>query len=340
MTLPLHQKMTNHEISVVLDFISGVLALKGEDRFRVRAYQNAAAAVDQYPEQLWELFKHHQNLDDVPAIGQTLTEKLTELFTTGTIQAFQKYVQDIPAGVWALTPIHGIGVKKAYKLSHAFHLEDEKTALRELFSRAQAGEVSKLEGFGVKSEQELIEALQHHVVQERMPRAVAAPIAERLVQTLLTCPAIQKAEALGSLRRHTATVGDIDIGIATNDIGLVKTFVKSMKSVKRMIIEGDQVMRVMLDSDHQVDIKVSPLDEWGSFLQHYTGSKEHNIKLREFALRQGKSLSEHGIKETDIQGHTVIKKFTSEKDFYTYLGLKWMPPEERLGTTEIEAAKL
>lgn len=332
--------MSNRELSTVLDFISGVLALKGEDRFRVRAYQNAAAAVDQHPEQLWELFRTHQNLDDVPAIGRTLVEKLTELFTTGNIVAFQKYVHDIPAGVWALTPVHGIGVKRAYKLATTFHLDKEETALSELIAKAQAGEIRNLEGFGEKSEQELLEALQNHVVRDRIHRSVAAPIAHQLITELLKSPAIQKAEALGSLRRETPTVGDIDIGIATNNIGSVKTFVKNMKSVKRVIIEGDQVLRVMLTNDHQVDIKASPLEAWGSFLQHYTGSKEHNIKLREFALRQGKSLSEHGIKETDEQGFSILKKFTSEEAFYAHLGLDWIKPQDRVGSDEIERAKI
>jgi DNA polymerase (family 10) len=202
---------------------------------------------------------------------------------------------------------------------------------------AQSGKIRLLDGFGEKSETELITIIDNHQVQTRIPYSQAHSIAETFLNQLITCEAITTAEMLGSLRRHNPTIGDIDIGIATTNIGLVKNCVNDMKIVKRVVASGPQLIRVILESGFQVDIKVSTAEEWGAFLQHFTGSKEHNIKLREYALDKGLSLSEHGIKNTDTGKLTT---FSDETAFYNYLGLQWIPPQNRVGGSEIEAALL
>jgi DNA polymerase (family 10) len=314
-----------------------VLELQGADRFRVRAYDNAATAISLYPQELKELFKQHYDLDKIPGVGKTLVEKLTELFSTGTIEAFQKYVSDIPAGTWPLAQLHGIGVKKAYKLATTFKLDDEATALAQIKQHAHNHDIRLLAGFGEKSESELITMIDNHKQHSRIPYSTAHSIAQSFVDELKKCDAVVTAEMLGSLRRHSPTIGDIDLGIATTDIGRVEECVKNMKSVKRLVVSGPQLLRVMLTSDFQVDIKVSTKAEWGAFLQHFTGSKEHNIKLREYALDKGMSLSEHGIKDTKTSQLTT---FDDETEFYRYLGLNWIKPEERVGGSEIELARL
>lgn len=341
MELTLHKHATNHELAQVFAFIAGVISLKEGNSFRARAYQNAAVAIEQHPQQLHEMFLTNPDFDKIPGIGETLQLKLTELFTTGNVKAFQKYVADLPAGMWPLFHLSGLGAKKAFRLATTFKLNNAATAVAELLKHAQAGEVQHLDGFGVKSEQDLITILQSADPKPRVSLAEAQPIAEEVVTYLKSCPAIQKIEVLGSLRRQTATVGDIDIGIAATDMAQVKTFVQDAKWVKRVVVAGEQLIRIILQDDRQVDIKLSTPAEWGAFLQHFTGSKEHNIRLREFALKQGKSLSEHGIKYLDDQGNvTTQKHFADEKEFYAELGLAWIPTQKRLGTTELQDYRL
>lgn len=343
MKLHLHKAMTNQEISEVLDFISGVLELKGENRFRVRAYENAAASISQLPKELKAMFLTDADFDKVPGVGDTLNQKLTELFTTGDIKAFQKYVEPIPIGTFTLSTVHSIGVKKAYKIASHFDLGSEEQALTMTLKLAQQGLIRQLDGFGEKSEKDIITALQHHVTRTRIPYKEALQVAERVKADLIMCEAIVKVEVLGSLRRQTATVGDVDLGIAITDMDTVKSFVKTLKGVKRLMVAGDQLLRIQTTDDWQVDIKVSPLAEWGSFLQHFTGSKEHNIKLREYALDCGYSLSEHGIKLLKPSAAGEVNdqlKFNNEVAFYAFLSLKWIPPAERIGSDEIERYKM
>jgi DNA polymerase (family X) len=337
MKLQLHKHMTNEEISDVFEFISELLKAEGANRFRVSAYENAAATIKIYPKQLHEMFLSDPDFNDIPAVGKTLNEKLVELFTTGNIKALQKYVTDVPDGVYPLVKVHGIGGKRALFLATHFNLNEEKTALKTLLEHAKAGDIQNLPGFGEKSEQDIIEQLEHHQEKPRMTHEAAQAIADKLMGLLKQCEDIVTVETLGSLRRGTPTVGDVDLGIAVKDMGRVKNYVKTMDSVRNITVEGEGLIRIFLTDGTQVDIKVSSPVEWGAFIQHFTGSKEHNIKLREFALEQGKSLSEHGIKITDdISGEKIVKIFADEKDFYNDLGLEWIPPEERVGKDEIK----
>ena len=327
--------MSNQEIADVFNFISGIIALHDTTPWRARAYQNAAAVIEQLDTPLHEMFLTDPKFGKTPGIGDAIQQKLAELFTTGDISAFQEYVEKVPAGTYSLDKVHGIGVKKAYKLSSIFGLDKAETAISDLLTLAQTGKIRDIEGFGEKSENDLITALQAHVPKQRIPYNVAKPIADQVVIELKKCPAVKTAEVLGSLRRRLESVGDIDIGIGVSDIGSVKEFVKQMAIVKRVVVAGDQSMRIMLHDDNQVDIKVAKPEEWGSFLQHFTGSKEHNIRLRELALKQGKSLSEHGIKIGD-----ELTPYATEEKFYASLGLRWIPPEQRVGAEEITAAKM
>lgn len=330
MHLPLKKDLSNQEIADVFNFIAGVLALQKANPFRSRAYLNAASVIEQLEQPLSEMFLTNPDFDDLPGIGDTLQQKLVELFTTGNVKALQEYVADIPASVFVLDKVHGLGVKRGYVLAKAFHLDNADTAITDLIALAQAGKIRDLEGFGEKSEADILAALQAHVTKKRLPYAVAKKIADQLVAELKECPDIAHIEVLGSLRRQLETIGDVDIGIAVKDMGRVKEFVKNMKSVKRIVVAGDQLMRVQLQDGNQVDIKVATPEEWGSFLQHFTGSKEHNIRLRELAIKQGKSLSEHGIKENG-----QLKLFEDEKSFYADLGLPWIPPQDRVGGAEL-----
>lgn len=342
MNLPLNKTMSNQEISIVMEFISEVIGLNPDNRFRVKAYQEAAEVIAQWNEPLVDIFADNEQADaakiydSIPGIGESITKKLVELFSTGNIKSFQKYVENIPSGVFALCQVNGIGAKRAFKICSNFEVSD-KNALSDVVKLAKTGKIRELDGFGEKSEADLIRFIEDHQKLERMPYEEAKQLADKVVKALGECKNITKMEVLGSLRRRHTTIGDIDLGIATKNIQKTQECVSNLLIVKRVVIAGEGMMRVILNSGQQVDIKVSPEDEWGSFLQHFTGSKEHNIMLRRYALKMGLSLSEHGITNRKTQ---EVTKYSTEEAFYKRLGLQYIPPRERKGGTELERYQL
>lgn len=342
MKLKLSKTMANQEIAEVLKFISEILGLDEENIFRTKAYQEAAEVVAQWNEPLIDIFADHTDEEatqifiDMPGIGEGIAKKLVELFKTGNIKVFQEYVKDLPEGMFELCQVAGIGAKRAYRICSRLPVRAVHP-LDDVLSLAKAGRVQQLEGFGEKSEAELIKAIENYKARARMSYDVANRFADEVVWEMKKDPHLKKIEVLGSLRRHHTTIGDIDLGIVTDDLAATKNFINQFKLAKRTVILGDGLMRLQLKNGHQVDIKISPFDEWGSFLQHFTGSKEHNIKLRRFALSQGLSLSEHGILDKKTG---KVEKYADERKFYARLGLPLIPARERIGGDEIERYQL
>jgi len=348
MKLPLHSAMTNQELGVLFDFIAKVLNMRPGNRYRARAYEEASDVVAHLPYQLHQQIKRLQKagtivqaieklqreLEALPGIGESIANKLIELLTTGDIRAFQKYVRALPGGMYALMKIHGIGAKKAFALAEKFKLDDPQAAILALLTKAKHGLVQGLTGFGEKSEQQLITTLegQHH--KARIPHAQALKVAEKIEDTLKKSKLVTKVIFLGSLRRGTETVGDIDLGVvAKNPKKVVDYLVKNLSMLDRVLVAGENLLSIIVTNGWQADIKFASLNEWGSFIQHFTGDKLHNIALRELALKKGLSLSEHGIK---VKKTGELKKFRTEAEFYKFLGLKLIPPAQRIGGNELE----
>ncbi|MEO8581037.1 MAG: helix-hairpin-helix domain-containing protein [Patescibacteria group bacterium] len=332
--------MTNQEISKRFEYLAAALQLIDQKKyfFQIRSYQKIAQVLRDLPEQIEQLYQEKKSLDAIEGIGPAIESKIIELLTTGHSEEMDQFISQVPAAVFPLLDVNGIGVKRAYKFVSTFQLVP-KTAVDELEKLAQAGKIRTLEGFGEKSEQDIIEAINLSRHQEASySYDKAFKIANELLKELKNCPQVDDALPLGSLRRKKARVRDIDLGISTTHFDQVKTFVKKIKNVKQILADGDNLIRVILQNNIQVDIKSSPPQRWGAFLQHFTGSKEHNIKLREFALKQDKSLSEHGIKLVDQDKKLV--EFATEEEFYKYLGLQWIPPEKRVGEEEINQARI
>lgn len=343
MQLSLHRQMTNEEISSLLEFVADVLLAKEANQFRINAYRNAAAAISAYAKPLRSLPAEPASFRQVPAVGEAIADKLAELFQTGNIVELQDLVADVPAGMRPLTQIEGIGGKRAFQLAKHFQLRDEKTALAKLLTAAKSGDIRELSGFGVKSESDIITKVEGYAgSKQRIPYEQAHRISQKLLDQLTTFPEIERAEVMGSLRRQSESIGDIDIGLTVNNIGSVKKRVKNMKNVKRVIVAGDQLISLLTDQDVRVDLKIAPAAEWGSFLQHFTGSREHNILLREYALTLNMSLSEHGIKLLHPTTGEVKQqlKFSDEEKFYEQLGFNWIPPQERTGQKELDRYKI
>ncbi|MCL5090625.1 MAG: PHP domain-containing protein [Patescibacteria group bacterium] len=347
----MNKYFTNQEIAELLRRVESAYEVKGENRFKIRAYDTAAASVEHSTSELKDLWDEGK-LDQVPGVGKSIAQHLDELFRTNKVKHFEKVMQGLPPAMFALEKIPGVGPKRALVLAKELKITEEKEAVEKLKEKALAGEVKKLEGFGEKLEQDLLRGIDSYekgeVETKRMPLYFANELAEELINYLKKNPEVVEAYPLGSLRRKLATVGDIDIAVSTNKPEEVLNYFFKYPKIQKVLDRGEKDLgRVTLQNGQQVDIRTSLPESFGAMLQHFTGSKQHNIALREFALSKGKSLSEYGIKKLKTvdnrqkpESRTQIteQKFKNEIDFYQALGLDYIPPEIREDTGEIEAS--
>jgi len=231
-------------------------------------------------------------------------------------------MKGIPESVFPLLDIPTFGPKKAYRLVKEFSLDSPKTVINQLEEIAKSGKIAKLEGFGEKSQADILRAISEYRLgigkAERMVLPYAFELAEKLVSHLKISKAVVEAIPLGSLRRMVATVGDIDIAVATNNpTEVIKHFI-AYPNKERVIEQGPTTASILVSGGKQIDLMTQPIQGFGSLLQHFTGSKNHNIHLREYALSKGLSLSEHGIKYLHKKNQT-IKKYESEEKFYLFI---------------------
>ena len=334
--MPGGESLSNNE--VVREFREALAAMeiKKYNRFKIRAYQNVISSLDNLTSSIYDLWENNQ-LENVPGIGESIKEHLDELFSKNKVSEFTKLKQDLPEGMFELINLRGIGAKTAYKLSTELGLNKRESALEKVKKAAQDGKIRVLEGFGEKSEQDVLEAIEqmsrHKSVKTRLLLVHAEEIAERITDHMKKLSEVARVDVLGSLRRRSPTVGDLDFAVVTaNREKVIEHFV-SFPEVKEVLSRGDKKASVVLKNDIQADLMTADADSYGSLLQHFTGSKQHNIMLREYAMAKGLSLSEYGIK----RGKKLIKT-ADEQNFYSRLDLQYIPPELRHGADEIETA--
>ena len=340
--MPKAKFFTNQEIAEILRNIAAAYEVKGEDLFRVAAYQRAAASVEHSTSQLKDLWDEGK-LDEVPGIGKSIASYLDELFRTGKVKHFEQVMKALPPSMFVFEKIPGVGPKRALELAQKLNITSEKGAVKRLKKAAKEGKVRVLEGFGEKLEEDLlagIEALEKGELKTaRMPLYLADSLARELIAYLKKNPKVVEAHPLGSLRRMLATIGDIDISVSTENPKEVMEYFFKYPKIKKVVSKGEEALgRVVLESGQQVDIRLSLPQRYGAMLQYFTGSKQHNINLRSYALGKGLSLSEYGIKKTKVK-KAEIKAYPTEEEFYHDLGMEWIPPEIREGRGEIEAAE-
>lgn len=333
--------MSNQEIAKLLKNVAASYTIKDEKKFhfQIIAYQKAADTVSNLTEELNDYYQEDR-LKDLPGIGNTLKSHLIELFKKGKVSHFEWVLKDIPQSVFVLMEIPSFGPKKSYKLVREFKLNNPQTVIEDLEKIARKGKIAILEGFGDKSQSDILRSIEEFKEGKgkttRMPLPYAFEISEKILLYLRKCPEIEKAEALGSLRRRSATVGDIDIAACGKNPEQIIDYFTKYPSTERIIEKGDISASILVSGGKQIDLLVQPLESFGSLLQHFTGSKNHNIALRELALKKGLSLSEYGIK--NIKGGK-INKYSNEDKFYNAIGLQWIPPELREDKGEIESSK-
>ena len=334
--------MNNKEVARLLRNVAASYRIKDEKKyyFQLIAYENASDTIESLPEQLENLYKENK-LDNVPNIGKTIKSRLEELFKKGKVSHFDYVLKGIPPAVFALIEIPSLGPKRAYKLSIELGLKNQDTAVDELEKIAKSGGIAKIPGFGEKSEKDILRAIAEFKLGKgkttRMVLPIAFEVGQRVLDYLYLSKKVKRAETLGSLRRMMPTIGDVDIAVATDDPKAVINHFVKFPNLERVIEKGPTTASILALGGKQIDLMTQPVKSFGSLLQHFTGSKNNNVHLREYALKNGMSLSEKGIKK-NINGKEKLLKFDTEESFYSELSMDWIPPEIREDTGEIELA--
>jgi DNA polymerase (family 10) len=325
---------SNQQIADLLRSVAAALELsRGDNRFRIIAYRRAADSVEHSASDIKDLWDDGR-LDKLPGIGEGIAAHLDELFRTGRVRHFRAVLKPFPPAVFELIKVPGLGPKTALRLCKALGLAKAQSALSSLIKAARKGRIARVEGFGSDSQAAILASLEQYSSRDRrllMP--VAKGAADDIISWMKKQASVVNIEALGSLRRWVATIGDIDIAVSTSDPVAVISHFCAYPKVSRVIESGDTKASITLLNGLQIDLMTALPASFGSLLQHFTGSKFHNIALRELAIKKGYSLSEYGIKTPDLT------TFSSESDFYQFLGLDYIPPELRENMGEIESAQ-
>src|SRR3954453_7331198 len=319
---------TNAEIAAAFEELGDLYELDGAVSYRVIAYRTAAKAVRDAPVSIMALTREG-NVTSVPGIGKTLEEKLRALDETGDIPAAVKLRAKFPSGLLAVMHLPGFGPKRARLLYDQLGID----SLEALRAAAEGGEIRKLKGFGAKVEENLLKVLAQHDENggTPAPRILlhrALPVAEEIGAALREHPASDKVEVAGSLRRLGDSAKDIDIIATASDAKALIARLGELEIVDTVAQSGEAGARVVTHSGVKIDLRVVAPDQFGNVLQHFTGSKAHNVQLREAMVRRGLHISEYGVLD-DETGRTTT--CATEEEVYERLGLPWIPPELREG---------
>jgi DNA polymerase (family 10) len=324
--------MKNNEVAKLFQDIADFLELKGEMPFKVRAYQKAVRSIEDLPVELEQLMKEGK-LREVPGIGEAISKKITELLTTGQLEYYEKLRAEFPEGIIALLDVPGIGPKTALRLSTELGVGSAE----ELEAAIIDGKVAGLFRLGDKTAENILRHLQSmRTKEQRIPLGVALPQAEEIMMSLRQRCDLRNLTPAGSLRRFRETIGDIDLmGTAEDAEAVIEAFT-GLPQASDVLAKGGTKASIVTRRGLQIDLRVVEHNAFGSLLQYFTGSKQHNIALRERGRRQGLKLSEYGI--TDLNTGE-LEKFAAEVDFYGRLGLPLIPPELREGQQEVDRAE-
>ncbi len=324
--------MKNSEVAKVFQDIADLLELKGDNQFKIRAYQRAARSIEHLPVEVERLVAEDM-LREVPGVGEAIATKTAELVTTGKLGYYENLKAEFPDGISTLLDIPGIGPKTAMLLSTELGV----SSIDELEAAIVGGNVARLYRMGDKTAENILHQIQAlRRKDQRIPLGEALPVVDDILASLSQLPGVRNLTSAGSLRRFRETVGDIDLmGTTDNAREVIQTFT-SLPQVKDVLASGTTKASVVVSGELQVDLRIVEHDSFGSTLQYFTGSKQHNINLRERARRRGLSLSEYGI--TNLATNQ-LERFATEAAFYQRQDLPFIAPELREGQQEIERAE-
>jgi len=326
--------MENSEIARVFFEIADLLEMKGGDLFRVRSYRNAAMVADGLPESLRSLYEERgaEGLKGIPGIGESTRAKIVEMLETGDCALHRELLTEMPSGMLEILKVSGVGPKKAAVI----HEKLGVNTIDELEKAASGGRIQELPGFGQLSEKKILRGIRDLKSRKQAFKlSFVAPVARSFVAWLSKVPGIIDIVPAGSFRRWKETVGDLDILTTGPDPSAVMDRFVEYPEVREVVSKGETKSTVVLRSGLQVDIRVLEKDSFGAALQYFTGSKAHNVAIRDRAKRMGLKISEYGVFGDD--GGRVAGR--TEEEVYAAVGLPWIPPELREMRGEIEAAE-
>jgi DNA polymerase (family 10) len=325
--------MKNREVASALRELADSMELLGEDRYRVANYRDAATRVEHHYEAI-ELMAAEHRVEKLHGIGKSIGAKIVEYLETGTLAAIEERRPRVPEAALRLMQIPGIGPKRAMQFAQELHVQ----TIADLQAALDSGQIAALPRLGQKIAAALRQELERlDARSQRMPLAIALPAAEEVVRQLQACPAVASIVPAGSIRRWKETTGDIDVLVASTDpLTVIDAFTR-LPVVKQVLGAGETRASIVTVADVQIDLRVVPPEAIGAALQYFTGSKEHNVKLRALAVRKGLRINEYGVFPVDDETRNLGSR--TEAEVYAAVGLPWIPPELREGAGEIELAR-
>ena len=326
--MPVH----NADVAALFEEVADLLAIQGENAFRIRAYRNAARTLNQLSRPVADLVAAEEDLSDLPDIGDDLAGKIATIVDTGTLPLRDELAQDIPPAVADLLRIPGLGPKRVRRLRDDLGVDSRADLKR----AAEAGEVQALDGFGETMEQNILDGLAQMSDEARWLLARVEPVVASLHDHMSAHDAVERVDAAGSYRRRTETVGDLDVLALADDGPAVTAHFAAYEDVAETLSQGDTRASVRLRSGLQVDLRVVPPESYGAALLYFTGSKAHNVKLRDWAIEKELKLNEYGVFRTDEDEERVAGE--TEEDVYALFDLPYIVPELRENRGELDAA--
>lgn len=321
--------MKNKEVAEIFRKTAQLLEIKGDNPYRIRAYERAAQTIEALTKDVEELAKEGK-LEKLPGIGADLASKIKEILRTGTLSLYEELKKEIPPVLLTFLEIPGLGPKKVKVIYEKYGI----TSLEELEKACLQHKIARLPGFGLKTEENILKGIKlFREKTGRRPLGEVLPLAEEVVSLIKAKAPIERIEIAGSIRRRKETVKDIDVLITSHKPSEVMKVVTQLPLVEEVIAFGETKTSVRLKTGIQMDVRVVEPEAWGAALAYFTGSKAHNIRIRELALEKGLKINEYGV----FRGEERIAGKT-EEEVYAILGLPFIPPELREDRGEIESA--
>ena len=329
--------MNKDEVAEILVNIGTLLELKGENPFKTRAYHNAARTIETLSEPLDKLIAENR-LGEIKGIGEALQEKITTLVTTGSLPYYEELRASVPKGLVDMLEIPGLGPKKLRALNKELAIEN----LEQLEQACKDGKVAGLAGFGEKTQQNILDGIhRRRSYASRHLYADAILVAEPLLDALRDHPDVVRCSTAGSLRRNKEIIGDIDLLASSKKPTEVIAYFAGLPGILNVIAKGDTKTSVLLEGGIQADLRVVSDAEFPFALAYFTGSKEHNIVMRQRAIARGLRLNEYGLfkSKEETRDPKLLVKCATEEDLFAELDLQYVPPEMREAAGEFEAAE-
>lgn len=321
--------MKNKEVAEIFRKTAQLLEIKGDNPFRIRAYERAAQTIEALTKDVEELAKEGK-LDKLPGIGADLASKIKEILKIGTLSLYEELKKEIPPVLLTFLEIPGLGPKKVKAIYEKYGI----TSIEELEKACLQHKIARLPGFGLKTEENILKGIKlFRDKTGRRPLGEVLPLAEEVVKLIKDKAPLKEIAIAGSIRRRRETVKDIDVLITSHQPPEVMKIIVELPLVEEVIAFGETKTSVRLRGGIQMDVRVVEPESWGAALAYFTGSKEHNIRIRELALEKGLKINEYGV----FRGEEKVAGKT-EEEVYAVIGLPFIPPELREDRGEVEAA--